>query len=78
MEAAVKNKIEQVQKVLPTAKWGAEPAANCWQFKYLGAIFTADGSQMTDVRRRIAMAQSRHGKMRHVWKSKLLHPRLKM
>ena len=33
---------------------------------------------MPDVHRRIAMAQTRHGKMRHVWKSKQLHPRLKM
>ena len=24
------------------------------------------------------MAQQRHGKMRHIWKSKALHPRLKM
>ena len=33
---------------------------------------------MTDVRRRIAMAQQRHGKMRHIWKSGHLHQRLKM
>lgn len=33
---------------------------------------------MTDVRRRIVMTQSRHGKMRHVWASKHLHPHLKM
>ena len=36
---------------------------HCSEYKYLGAIFTPDGGQMTDVRRRIAMAQQRHGKM---------------
>ena len=54
------------------------PAENCWEFVYLGSAFTPDGSCMQDVLRRIAMAQQRHGKMRHIWKSKDLHPRLKM
>ena len=75
---AIKTKKEEAQALLPTAKWGDVPAENCWQFKYLGSIFTPDGSHMADVRRRIARAQSRHGKMRHIWKSKVLHPRLKM
>ena len=75
---AIKIKTEEAQQLLPTANWGATPAANCWKFKYLGAIFTPDGKHMADVRRRIAMAQTRHGKMRHIWKSKHLHPRLKM
>ena len=33
---------------------------------------------MSDVRRRVAMARQRFGKMRHVWQSKKLHPRLKL
>ena len=33
---------------------------------------------MADVRRRIAMARQRHGKMRHVWKSNDLHLHLKL
>ena len=75
---AIKAKHEEAQEQLPTAKWGEDPADNCWTFEYLGSIFTPDGSCMPDVRRRIAMAQQRHGKMRHIWKSKALHPRLKM
>ena len=75
---AKKAKKEEAQKLLPKAFWGEEPADNCWNFEYLGSIFTPDGSCMPDVRRRIAMAQQRHGKMRHIWKSKDLHPRLKM
>ena len=33
---------------------------------------------MSDVRRRVAMARQRYGKMCHVWKSRKLHPRLKL
>ena len=77
-KAAIKAKYEAAQALLPTAKWGDEPADNCWTFEYLGSIFTPDGSFMSDVRRRIAMVQQRHGKMRHIWKSQDLHPRLKL
>ena len=77
-KAAIKAKLEKAQENLPQAKWGDVPAENCWSFEYLGSIFTPDGSQMADVRRRIAMAQQRHGKMRHIWKSGHLHQRLKM
>ena len=55
-KAAIKAKLEKAQEELPTAMWGDEPAANCWEFEYLGSIFTPDGGQMADVRRRIAMA----------------------
>ena len=77
-KAAIAAKYEEAQELLPTAKWGEVPADNCWRFEYLGSIFTPDGSCMPDVLRRIAMAQQRHGKMRHIWKSSDLHPRLKM
>ena len=33
---------------------------------------------MSDTRKRVAMARQRHGKMRHVWASNKLHPKLKM
>ena len=75
---AMEAKKEEMQAKLPTVKWGDIPADNCWQFEYLGAIIQADGEQMPDVRRRVAMARQRHGKMRHVWESGKLHPRLKM
>ena len=75
---AVKKKKQENQDALPKAKWGEKAADNCWRFKYLGATFTPDGGHIDDVRERIAMAQSRHGTMRHIWKSKDLHIRLKM
>ena len=60
---ALKIKMEEAQGMLPTVKWGDKPASNCWTFEYLGSMFTPDGNQETDVRRRIVMAQQRHGKM---------------
>ena len=46
--------------------------------KYLGAIFQAGGSQMSDVRARIAMAQTRFGKLQHIWNNNDLHLGLKL
>ena len=75
---AIKAKRKKMQEALPVVHWGPVPAANCWQFEYLGAIFEAGGDQMPDVRRRVAMARQRHGQMRHVWKSNAVHLKLKM
>ena len=54
-------------------KWGEQEADNCWQFVYLGSVFQADGDVMTDVLRRVVMAQPREGNLRHVWTAKELH-----
>ena len=75
---AVNTKREQQQASLPRAKWGNVEAANSWRFKYLGSIFQADGKQMPDVKRRIAMARTRFGKLRHVWEAGCLHLNLKL
>ena len=64
--ARVKKRKEQ-QKLLSSVMWGSQAAENVWQSKYLGAIFEASGSQMPDVRARIAMAQTRFGKLRHMY-----------
>jgi hypothetical protein len=42
---------------------------NVYQFKYLGSMFAADGTQMLDVRRRTAMAMRRCGQLRNVFVS---------
>ena len=66
------------QEALPKVKWDDKEAENCWHFPYLGAIFEAGGGQLADVQRRIMLATARFGKMRHVWKAKALHLRLRM
>ena len=40
-------------------------------FKYLGSVFAADGSHSYDVKRRVTMAMSRMGQLRHVFNSKI-------
>ena len=66
------------QAALPKVKWGDKEAENCWHFPYLGAIFESGGGQIADVHRRIMLATVRFGQMRHVWKAKALHLRLRM
>ena len=76
--AAKLKKRTDMQDKLPKVRWGDLEADNCWRFKYLGSVFDADGGQMADVQRRVAMATQRFGKMRHIWKSKSLHIRLRL
>ena len=49
---------------------GAE-LRNVYNFKYLGSIFSADGSNEVDVKRRIALAKQRMGALRHIFNSDL-------
>ena len=76
--AAKVKKRKAEQDLLPKVKWGSQEAANAWQSKYLGSIFEAGGSQMTDVRTRIAMAQTRYDKLRHIWHNNDIHLGLKL
>ena len=39
-------------------------------FKYLGSIFAADGTQEPDIKRRIGIATTRAGQLRHIFNSK--------
>ena len=58
--------------------WGDKEVQNTWQFPYLGSMFVADGDNMPDVVRRIAMAKARFGKLRHLWNDNNLHLNLKL
>ena len=59
-------KQKEMQQQMPTVRWRNERAENCWHFVYLGSLMEAGGEQMPDVRRRIALATSRFGKLRHI------------
>ena len=43
---------------------------NCYQFKYLGSMFTADGTEDFDLRRRIGIAMTRSGQLRFIMQAK--------
>ena len=75
---AITAKRKEQQKLLPTVKWGEEPAQNQWRSKYLGSLFEVGGDQMHDVQTRIARALQRFGKMSYIWGSKELHVNLRM
>ena len=75
---AEEDKRKKMQKELPRAKWGDQPAENAWHFKYLGSIMQADGGQLKDIVTRIARARTRFGKMRHLWGDKNLHYNLRL
>ena len=75
---AVLEKRKAMQNALPKVRWGEREADNTWQFKYLGSIFEAGGGDMADVRRRIAMATQRFGKLRNIWRDGNLHLNLRM
>ena len=66
------------QEKLPTVDWGDKRSKNAWHFKYLGSIFEAGGSQMKDVKTKVARARQRFGKMRHLWEDKRLHLNLRL
>ena len=55
------NKIIDAQALKDNVKCEGRQLKNVFKFKYLGSIFSADGSHEHDVKRRCAMAQDRLG-----------------
>lgn len=47
------------------------PLKNTFLFKYLGSVFAADGDHCHDIKRRVALAASRMGQLRHVFDSSI-------
>ena len=63
------DKVESAQKQKPKVECEGRELKNVARFRYLGSIFSADGSQDFDLRRRIGMAMSRCGQLRQVFDS---------
>ena len=69
-EKAVKTrKLIAAQRHKQTVLCEGAALKNTYKFKYLGSIFSADGSNEHDVKRRIALATQRMGTLRHVFNS---------
>ena len=66
------DKVKELRQTTlrPVVDCETKPLKNCYIFKYLGSMFTADGDEEKDVKRRVAMAVSRFGQLRHVLGSK--------
>ena len=70
--AAKKVKLKKMtanQKTEPKIICNGHALKNVFLFKYLGSIFAANGSQEHDLQRRITLAMSRMGQLRHVFNS---------
>ena len=78
----VRMKKVKAQKALDQVQIGNGPnhwpLENVFDFCYLGHHFVADGDSMHAVEVRLAMASTRFGELRHLWKSRDLPKRLKL
>ena len=71
-EKAVRQiKLAKAQENKQSVQCEGAALKNTYAFKYLGSIFTADGSEERDVKRRIAIAMQRMGALRNVFDSKV-------
>ena len=68
-QAARTQKRKDQQKLRPKVKCESKALENIFLFKYLGSVFSADGSQEHDVTRRITLAMKRCGQLRQVFSS---------
>ena len=69
-EAAKTAKIAESQKQKPTISCESKKLKNVFKFKYLDSIFVADGAQLYDIKRRVALAAARCGQLRHCFDAK--------
>ena len=78
-DSAVKlSKMKAAQKHRNLVQCSGGDLENVFLFKYLGTIFAADGQQDHDINRRIALALSRCGTLRHIFASTYLSRQLKL
>ena len=71
-------KAVEAQKLKPTVTCESFKLKNMFKFKYLGSIFCADDEHKHDVDKRVALAMSRCGDLRHIFGNKTLPFSLKM
>ena len=65
------NKLVDAQDEEEKVHCEHSPLKNVFLFKYLGSVFAADGGQQQDVKRRIGMAMTRMGQLRHVFNAEI-------
>ena len=71
------NKLIEAQKAKEAVCCEGESLENVFHFTYLGSVFSADGCQRHDIKRRVGMATTRMGQLRHVFNANISF-RLKM
>lgn len=77
--ASVKiDKMKAAQENRRSVVCGTNTLENVFSFLYLGTLFAADGQQIYDIKRRIALAMSRCDQLRHIFSSPRLSLQLKL
>ena len=71
-------KMKQAQTQKAKVSCGDQVLDNVFNFNYLGSLFAADADQSRDVKKRIALARQRFGKLRHVFGSGDLSTKMKL
>ena len=71
-------KIPGAQKQRPEVKSEGETLEIVFRFRYLGSIFAADGSQIFDVERRVALVMRRCGQLKQGFDSDVISLRVKL
>ena len=70
-KAILRMKSEAKSKTLAAdVTLDGKPLTHCWNFKYLGYTFRADGDLISAILIRMAAAGSAFGSLHHVWRSK--------
>mgnify|MGYP003326603192 CR=1 FL=1 len=64
-------KLTEAQKDKRQVECEGKRLENVYIFKYLGSQFAADGDEVHDVKRRVALATSRMGELRNVFNAKI-------
>ena len=77
-DATKVEKLKEAQSSKPEVQCEGEKLRNVYKFKYLGSIFSASGEQKFDISRRIALAATRCGKLRHCFDAKAISLRTKL
>ena len=77
-KAATVNKMKAAQQRRRHVMCAEQAIDNVFTFKYLGTLFAADGRQHYDIKRRIALAMTRCGTLRHIFASPNISHCLKM
>ena len=77
-KAVQKKKLELQQADRPAIINNGSVLENVFNFIYLGSVFAANGLHEYDIMRRIAMAMTRYGRLRHIFDSEFASLDLKL
>ena len=67
-----KAKAAKMHKAVGFVELTGVPLKSCFNFRYIGFVYQANGNWRHAVEVRMALARTRFGTMYHIWDSKIL------